>query len=80
MRPLGGEAGFLVSILTGYNLLEGFVCVLPLHLQRSWHHLIQLILKSVQCEIQMGGNKIEGKGIHELKQSLNVLCMQGNLH
>ena len=40
----------------------------------------QLIQKSVLCEIQMGGNKIKGKGIHELKQSLNVLCMQRNLH
>ena len=51
-----------------------------LHLQRLWHHLRQLIQKSVQCEIQMGGNEIKGKGIHELKQSLNVLCMQRNLH
>lgn len=63
------EACSLVFILTGYSLLEGIVCVLHLHLQRRWHHLRQLIQKSVQCEIQMGRNKIKGKGIHELKQS-----------
>lgn len=78
--PLDSEAGLFVVIRPGYNPWEAwpvpFICT-----SRDAGTILQdFILKSVKCEIQTGINKIKGKGIHELKQSLHVLCMLENLH